>query len=187
MQVDLTSGSNIAVMGVAIAAISSLVGQWLTIKKVSAEASARREDARIALDASKAEAELVRVKMESAAKLLERQVEENAREVSRAARSALEEAKTLKVMVKENTAMTENGTKAAQNAYNEANQVNAWRGEVQKEIRELAAAVKALAEMQKEKSSPPAVPTEVVDTRLVEVSKQVAQEIKSAVGEIEKA
>lgn len=181
MQVDLTTGSNIAVMGVAIAAISSLVGQWLTIKKVSAEARDRREDAKIALDASKAEAELLRVKMEAAAKLVEHRVAENAREVSRVAAHAAVETKELKAMVKENSVITEDGTMAAKNAYHEANQVNIWRGEVQKEIRELASAVKALAEMQAGKGSPLKAPEEVVDTRVVEVSKQAAREIKAAV------
>lgn len=182
MQVDLTSGNQIAVIGVAIAAISSLIGQWLTIKKVSAEARERREDARVALEVSRAEAELVRVKTEAAAKLVERRVEENGREVARVADTAAAETKELKHMVKENTSITQDGTRAAHNAYNEANQVNVWRGEVQKEIRDLAVAVKALAEKQTASQAvPSAAPAEVVDTRVVEVSKKAAQEIKAAV------
>ena len=146
MQTDLTSGSAIAVMGVGIAAISSLVGQWLTIKKVTAEAVSRRDDARVLLEQTKAEAELTKVKMESAAAVLELKVDANKSEVSRVAQLALVEAKELKDLVKENSVMTEEGAASAQKAYHEANQVNVWRADIQKEIRDLSAAVKALYE-----------------------------------------
>lgn len=174
MQTDLTSGSSIAIIGVGIAAISSLAGQWLTIKKVSAEAASRREDARILLEQTKAEAELTKVKMESAAALLERKVDENKREVSRMAELALTETKELKGMVKEASAITEAGATDAKNAYHEANQVNVWRAEIQKEIRDLAAAVKGLYESAVAAKVGPAQGTRIEKT-VVETRDKVEQ------------
>ena len=106
------------------------------------ESEERRKDAAMLIEQTRADAVLLASQTEKHASNLARTTETNrkelAGEVKRVAAVAKDKTEEIKVLVTEAAELTKDGTRAAQNAFHEANQVNMWRSEVNEEIRRLA-------------------------------------------------
>jgi hypothetical protein len=153
----------VTLMTLVVTTAGGVVTQLMSMRK-------QERAAKAILEQTKADAELLAAQTKAAAVLVKTQADrvadqsQEAREElrehllrasrDREAREA-ERTQEIKVLVQENTALTETGTEAARQAYRESNAVNTWRNEVTEQIRKLT---QSLHEVKKTLPPPPPPP-----------------------------